>query len=93
MSKEAVDRMIQAAGADVALQQELATAPGFAEVVQIGTQKGYEFTEEDARVFLHERGIPIGDSADGELSEEALEAVAGGSIGWGSEWPRIPKGW
>jgi predicted ribosomally synthesized peptide with nif11-like leader len=82
MSKEAIDRMMQSAGSDAALQQKLEAAGGFAEVVQIGADKGYQFTEEDARVFLHERGIPIGGSADGELSEEALEAVAGGGWGW-----------
>jgi predicted ribosomally synthesized peptide with nif11-like leader len=82
MSKEAVDRMMQAAGADATLQQQLESAGGFAEVVQIGADKGYQFTAEDAQVFLRERGIPIGDSGDGELSEEALEAVAGGGWGW-----------
>jgi hypothetical protein len=40
MSKEAVDLTIQAAEADAALQHQLETAPGFAEVVQIGTQRG-----------------------------------------------------
>jgi predicted ribosomally synthesized peptide with nif11-like leader len=84
MSKEAVEQMMKSAGDDLVLQQQLETANGFAEVVQIGAEKGYQFTEADAQALLRERGIPTGDSADGELSEEALETVAGGFIydGW-----------
>jgi predicted ribosomally synthesized peptide with nif11-like leader len=77
MAKEAIDRMMQAAGTDAALQHQLEFAGGFAEVVQIGADKGYQFTEADARAFLGDRGI--GNSVvEGELSDEALEAVAGG---------------
>lgn len=80
MSKQAVGEMMAAAANDVALQQKIETADGFAQVVEIGAENGYEFTEVELQALLRERGIPSGDSADGELSEEALEAVAGGFI-------------
>ena len=85
MSKEAVDNMIQAAREDVALQKKLEDAQGFVEVVQIGADNGYQFTEDEVQAFMAERGITIGESEQGELSEEALDAVAGGSI-WDGKW-------
>ncbi len=80
MSKQAVEQLLETAAKNTALQQQLEAAGGFAKVVQIGAEQGYQFTEEDARIFLSERGISIDGNADGELSEEALEAVAGGRI-------------
>ena len=89
MSKEAVNRMIQAAGEDVALQKKLEDAQGLAEIVQIGAEKRYQFTEDELQAFLSERGLTFEDSAEGELSEEALETVSGGMVIWP---PRI-RGW
>ncbi|BAY23405.1 nitrogen fixation protein [Calothrix sp. NIES-2100] len=85
MSKEAVEQLIQAAGEDVALQQKLEAAEGFAAVVQIGAEKGYQFTEQEVQAFLRERGITLEGSQEGELSEDALDAVAGGSF-WDGKW-------
>ncbi|WP_156481566.1 MULTISPECIES: Nif11-like leader peptide family natural product precursor [unclassified Anabaena] len=88
MSKESVARMIETAGEDLALQKKLEAAQGFAEVVQIGAEKGYQFTEKDVQAFMTERGINIIDIVDGqgeELSEEMLDAVAGGSF-WDGKW-------
>lgn len=85
MSKEAVDSMIQTARKDAALQKKLEDAQGLAEVVQIGAEKGYQFTEDEVQAFLCEHGITIGASEQGELSEEALDAVAGGSF-WDGKW-------
>jgi predicted ribosomally synthesized peptide with nif11-like leader len=94
MSKQAVEQLLEMAAKNTALQQQLDAAGGFAEVVQIGTERGYQFSEEDARVFLRERGISIDGSADGELSEEALEAIAGGQNGlFGGYYRPTPKGW
>ncbi len=76
MSKEAIEQMFQSAGDDPDLQHQLETAGGFAQVVEIGAEKGYQFTEQDAQAFLNDRGL--GTSVEGELSDEALEAVAGG---------------
>jgi predicted ribosomally synthesized peptide with nif11-like leader len=77
MSKEAAEQMLRTAMSDKELQQRLEAANGFADVVQIGASIGYQFTTEELQTVMAERGIPIGD--EGELSEEALEAVAGGS--------------
>lgn len=85
MSKEAVEQMIQAAEEDVALQKKLEAAEGFTEVVQIGAEKGYQFTENELQAFMTERGITLKESQEGELSEEALDAVAGGSF-WDGKW-------
>jgi predicted ribosomally synthesized peptide with nif11-like leader len=76
MSKESIEQLFQAANEDLTLQQKLENANGYAEAVQIGAENGYEFTEQEAEAFLVERGIVGG--PEGELSEEALEAVAGG---------------
>ncbi|WP_066424072.1 Nif11-like leader peptide family natural product precursor [Anabaena sp. 4-3] len=78
MSKEVVEQLMQAASQDVALQNKLEIAQGFAEVVKIGAERCYQFTQEDVQAFLNERGIPVEESSDGELSEEILDAVAGG---------------
>jgi predicted ribosomally synthesized peptide with nif11-like leader len=78
MSKEAVEQMFQAAATDTALQQMLESADGYAAAVAIGAENGFNFTEEEAQAVLSERGLIEG--LEGELSDEALEAVAGG---WG----------
>jgi predicted ribosomally synthesized peptide with nif11-like leader len=89
MSKEAVEQLLEAASKNTALQQKLEAAPGFPEAVKIGADNGYSFTEEDAKIVLQERGILTEDGAEGELSEQALEAVAGGVF---DNW-RIRIGW
>ncbi|MBE9234126.1 Nif11-like leader peptide family RiPP precursor [Cuspidothrix issatschenkoi LEGE 03284] len=76
MSKEAVEKMFQAAATNTDLQQKLESASGYAEAVTIGAENGFNFTEEDAQAVLSERGLIEG--LEGELSDEALEAVAGG---------------
>lgn len=81
MSKEAVEQMFQAANTDTALQQKLESVNGYAEAVAIGAENGFEFTEEEAQAVLSERGLIEG--PEGELSDEALEAVAGG---WFDNW-------
>lgn len=88
MSKEAIEQMFQAASQDVTLQQQLENAPGYAEAVKIGADHGYQFTEEEAKAFLTERGILEG--SEGELSDNALEAVAGG---WFDNWRVRIGGW
>jgi hypothetical protein len=89
MSKQAVEQLLDAAAQNTALQQTLEAAGGFTEAVKIGADNGYHFTEDDAKIVLKERGILTEDGAEGELSEQALEAVAGGLFdGW-----RIRIGW
>ncbi len=94
MSKEAIEQMFQSAGNDPDLQHQLEAAGGFAQVVEIGAEKGYQFTEAEAQALLRERGIMLGDSEEGELSDEALEAVAGGDWGSWTDNVRINiRGW
>ena len=89
MSKEAVEQMMQAASQDESLQQRLTEAVGFEEVVQIGAEKGYQFTPEELQMVLAERGISVTETEGDELSDEALEAVAGG---WFDNW-RVDFRW
>src|SRR5688500_15284760 len=46
-------------------------------LVQNGKAKGYDFTEEEARIGAVEL---VRERAEGELSEAALDGVAGGAI-------------
>lgn len=88
MSKESVAQMIEFAGKDADLQKQLEAAQGFSEVVQIGSARGYQFNEADVQSFMSENGINLMDileTQSGELSDEMLEAVAGGSF-WDGKW-------
>ena len=90
MSKEAVEQMMQAAANDIALQQKLEAAGGFAAAVKIGADNGYNFTESDAKAVLSEHGLLVEEGPEGELSDQALEAVAGG---WFDGWRVRIGGW
>lgn len=81
MSKEAIEQLFQAASNDPTLQQQLENAAGYAEAVKIGADHGFSFTEDEAKAFFSEHGLLEG--PDGELSDSALEAVAGG---WFDNW-------
>ena len=54
------------------------------EVVQFASQNGYEFTSEDLKIVAKDM-MP-----SGELSDEQLENVSGGALGWvmlgGASW-------
>jgi predicted ribosomally synthesized peptide with nif11-like leader len=76
MSKEALEQMFQAASEDPNLRQKLENASGYTEAVIIGAENGFNFTEEEAQVFVSEQGLM--EVEEGELSNEDLEAVAGG---------------
>ncbi len=90
MSKQAVEQMIAVAANDVALRQKLEAAEGVASAIKIGAENGYTFTAAEAKAVLIEHGVFPETRAEGELSEQALEAVAGGvfdnwniNIRWG----------
>jgi hypothetical protein len=79
MSKQAVEQMIAVAANDVALRQKLEAAEGVASAIKA-----------EAKAVLIEHGVFPETRAEGELSEQALEAVAGGvfdnwniNIRWG----------
>ena len=57
-----------------------------AEVIRIAQKKGFTLTEEEINKFLQAQQEP----EDGELSEEILEAVAGGGCIY-FPWKKFPK--
>jgi len=73
MSKEAVKEFYKVLQSDEALQQNVKAADSSMKVINIAAEKGYDFTELELEAFMQEAI-----AADGELSEEALETVAGG---------------
>ncbi len=77
MSKEALERMFLAASEDPNLRQKLENASEYTEAVSIGAENGFNFSEEEAQAFISEQGIEV---EEGELSNEELEAVAGGFV-------------
>lgn len=81
MSIEAVAKFTNKLAEDEALQQEIKCAIGDKEgldasqtVSELGAKHGYEFTAKEAQTL---RQVVLANQS-GELSEEQLEAVAGG---------------
>jgi predicted ribosomally synthesized peptide with nif11-like leader len=72
MSTEIVRQFLLAVSSDSALQEKLA-ATDSVNFVKIAQESGYSFTLEDLQAHLAQHN-------DGELSEDELEAVAGGFI-------------
>ncbi len=72
MSKQAVREFYKVLQSDKALEEKIKSADSTASVIKIAAEKGYEFTELELEVFMQET------VAVGELSEEELQAVAGG---------------
>jgi predicted ribosomally synthesized peptide with nif11-like leader len=79
MSKADVQRLHQEVLQDVALQQRLRDAKDDQSLValalEIGQQKGYTFTKEEAQQYIKDLNIS---RSQQELSDEQLEAIAGG---------------
>jgi len=73
MSKEAVRKFYEVLQSNKDLQDQVKAANSSGSVIDIAADKGYEFTELELEAVMQEAV-----AADGELSEEALEAVAGG---------------
>ena len=73
MSIKAVKEFYEILKNDKTLQERVKVANSSATVIQIATEKGYEFNELELETVMQETV-----AADGELSEEALELVAGG---------------
>lgn len=94
MSAENAKKMIEAIQQDEALRNQITTGLSSSEsafnlTVELGKQEGLDFTAEEFQRELEARGISVGADGqleslsetvgtDGELSEDALEAVAGG---------------
>lgn len=94
MSTENAKQMIQVVQQDEALRNQIESGASSAEAalnltVALGKEQGLDFTADEFKRELEARGMSVGSSgqleslsgtvgAEGELSEEALEAVAGG---------------
>lgn len=94
MSAENARKMIEVIQQDEALRNQITTGLSSSEsafnlTVELGKQEGLDFTAEEFQRELEARGISVGADGqleslsetvgtDGELSEDALEAVAGG---------------
>jgi hypothetical protein len=82
MSKAQFVKFMKAISSDDAALKELSDAVSdpprlLAMLVQDGKAKGYDFTEDEARSGAVELGR---ERSEGELSEAALDGVAGGAI-------------
>ncbi len=73
MSKETVREFFKVAEKDDALQEKLKAGNSSTSIVQMAADRGYEFTTKELQAFMQEAI-----AADGELSQEELETVAGG---------------
>ena len=87
MSVDSLMRFFEASNEDATLGQACREAGSRAAVVELGRTRGYEFTEDELSAafhVLHQHGFM-------ELSEQELEAVAGGGAvaRWNFEngWP------
>jgi hypothetical protein len=94
MSAENARKMIEAIQQDEALRKQVESGISNSEsafnlTVELGKQEGLDFTAEEFKRELEARGFSVNADgqleslsdtvgSDGELSEDALEAVAGG---------------
>ncbi|AFY58614.1 bacteriocin propeptide, TIGR03798 family [Rivularia sp. PCC 7116] len=81
MSVEAVNQFLTKVAEDAQLQEELAKAMQSENdrqaVTELANNKGYDFTGDELMQEIEKRQQAAADA--GELSEEELEAVAGGA--------------
>ncbi len=73
MSIESVKEFYELLQSDETLQERVKAADDSATVVQIASEKGYKFTEQELERAMQEAIV------EGELSERELAAVAGGT--------------
>ena len=71
MSTESVRQFLSAASSDSALKEKLAATTDSVNFVQIAQASGYSFSLEDLQAHITQHN-------NGELSEDELDAVAGG---------------
>lgn len=77
---ETAFNFVKEVGNNDAWKKELETINTPADIVRYAADKGYEFSEEDiVNVIQHQQDMA---STEGELSEDALEAIAGGRASW-----------
>lgn len=71
MSIESISQFLSMVSADSALKEKLAAITDSVNFIQIAEDSGYNFTLEDLQAYIAQHN-------NGELSEDELEAVAGG---------------
>ena len=71
MSTESLRQFLSAASSDSGLKQKLAAATDSVNFVKIAEESGYSFSLEDLQTYIAQHN-------NGELSEDELDAVAGG---------------
>lgn len=71
MSTESVSQFLSVVSSDSALKEKLAAITDSVNFIQIAEDSGYSFTLEDLQAYIAQHN-------NGELSEDELEAVAGG---------------
>lgn len=75
MSRADIDRFVENLKSDPALLEQVKTgATGLASVVDLAKSKGYDVTIDEAKAYIDEQ-------AHAELSDDQLDAVAGGKGG------------
>lgn len=85
--KKSLEQFFQTASQDQQLQEKLKAAPNreayISSVVGLGKEKGYSFTIDEVATALEVAAKKAGENGEetSVLSEEQLNAVAGGSIG------------
>ncbi|HAX79348.1 MAG TPA: Nif11-like leader peptide family natural product precursor [Cyanobacteria bacterium UBA11372] len=86
MSSAILNQFVQDISQDTNLQQQLQEATNreslVNKMVELGNEKGYSFTPSETEEWLESMANQSG--ASGELSEEQLEAVAGGASAGGA---------
>jgi predicted ribosomally synthesized peptide with nif11-like leader len=104
MSIQAVQDFLQAVSTDEALQNQLASAMDAsndrAAVAELANRNGYDFTPDELWQEIQARQSTIEANNETQLSDEELEAVAGGSffgiptitIATASMCPSLPTG-
>lgn len=81
MSKADIERFVADLNSDAALLEEVKAAAGsLSKVVDVAKAKGYDITVDEAKAYIEEQ-------AKQELSDEQLDAVAGGKTGGGGGIP------
>ncbi|NET33067.1 MAG: Nif11-like leader peptide family natural product precursor [Cyanothece sp. SIO1E1] len=86
MSLEQIQELVNVIEADDALRTELQAQfsketsrdAWIQKAVELGKEKGYEFTAEEVSQFLTLQMQSVQESEEGELEDAQLEAVAGG---------------
>ena len=76
MSQEAVIEFIEAVEANPSLRQQLNSAESPEIAIAIAEEQGYQFTQAELLAVMQEKQLSF--ASEVELSEEQLEAVAGG---------------